>query len=224
MCRHISWSLSLSLNIFTCDLYTQLTAVFIKQDFHVLTLHHPMRRLFFPVQISSLLTYGAHTKLFAQVQMVPRLLWPEALQWGHEARLQKISLGSLANHSAFMCQYHIFNKYKKAFPSCCKVAVRICKVLSAQNLWQRDSCRHTEDNNRQFLAATSVRFLSTLQKKAENQTEDILFHSGYLEQQQSKMLCWGCLSLTCQNDSKCQEKGQLPRNVPLDWQVWACSM
>lgn len=46
----------------------------------------------------------------------------------------------------------------------------------------------------------------------ENQTEDILFHPGYLEQHQSGTLSWGCLSLPRQNYSKWQEKGWLPRN------------
>lgn len=52
-------------------------------------------------------------------------LWPEALQQGHETRLQKTSQRPWANLSAFTCQHLISKKDKKAFPSCCKVAVRI---------------------------------------------------------------------------------------------------
>lgn len=131
-----------------------------------------------------------HTKLFVQVQMVPCSLWPEALQLEHETRLLKTSQRPWANHSVFMCQYCTSKRIRKHSPPVARLLwEQLFEVLSVQNLWQRDSCRHTEDN-RQFLAAISVWFSSTLQKRAENQTEDILFHPGYLEQQQSNKRCW----------------------------------
>lgn len=131
-----------------------------------------------------------HTKLFVQVQMVPCSLWPEALQLEHETRLQKTSQRPWANHSVFRCQYCTSKRIREHSPPVARLLwEQLFEVLSVQNLWQWDSCRHTEDN-RQFLAAISVWFSSTLQKRAENQTEDILFHPGYLERQQSNKLCW----------------------------------
>lgn len=70
-------------------------------------------------------------------------LCPEALQQGHEARLQKTSQRPWASLSAFTCQHLISKKDKKAFPFCCKVAARITVWSTKHSKFMATRCMQT---------------------------------------------------------------------------------